>query len=150
MDMSHNHLDADMKIIDEIIKRAKGLSSEKQEKLLDILEEWEQGKEREFKRLATRAEVDVAGANRVIQTDIRDISASGIYINTPDKFETDESVRLVFSVPGRDKPFKLRGKIVRVEQYGMAIEFEDLTPYSKMLMDEVIWKDQPEDEDSSE
>ncbi len=52
-----------MKMLDEIIKRTKTLSSEDQEKLLDILKEWQQGKERDFKRLSTRAEVAVAGAN---------------------------------------------------------------------------------------
>ncbi len=137
-----------MKILDEIIKRAKTLSSENQEKLLDILKDWQQGKEREFKRLNTKTLVDVAGDNRVIQTDVRDVSASGIFINTSGKFEIGDRVRVVFTVPNYDKPFKLQGKIVRVEKHGMAIKFADITPYFKNVLDDIIWKNQLEDEDS--
>ncbi|MCF6249571.1 MAG: PilZ domain-containing protein [Desulfobacula sp.] len=138
-----------MKILDQIIKRIKNLSFEKQEKLLDILKEWQQGKEREFKRLNRRSEVAVAGTNRVIQTDMRDISGSGVYINTSGKFAMDERVRVVFTVPDFEKPFKLQGKIVRVEQQGMAIKFEDITPYFKTILDDAIWKNQSEYKNSS-
>ena len=138
-----------MKMLDEVIKRVKNLPEEQLEEFLDILKEWQQGKEREFKRFNIKTDVDVAGAKRVVQTDMRDISASGIYINTSGKFETDERVRVVFTVPGFDKPFKLQGKIIRVEQHGMAIKFEDITPYFKTILEDAIWKNQAEDKDSS-
>ncbi len=139
-----------MKIQDEIIKKVKRLSPDKQEELLDILNGWQQGDEREFKRLNTRTDIDVASANRVVQTNMRDISASGIYINTSGKFEISEFVRVVFSIPGFDKPLKLQGKIVRVEQHGMAIIFEQITPYFKTILDDAIWKNQSEDKKSLE
>jgi len=139
-----------MTILVEIIKRVKNLTPDQQEQILDLLKEWQQGKQREYQRLNTCTGVDVAVDNRVIQTDMRDISASGIFINTAGRFETDERVRVVFTVPGYDKPFKLNGRIVRVEQHGLAIKFEDITPYFKTILDDAIWKNRDRSEDSSD
>lgn len=130
-----------MKMLDEILKRVKNLTPEQQEKILDILKGWQQGKQREYQRRNITAAVDVAVANRVIQTDVQDISAGGIFINSAGKFEINERVRVVFTVPGHGRPFKLNGKIVRVAQHGMAIEFEGISPYFKTILNDAIWKD---------
>jgi hypothetical protein len=141
--------DTDMKMLDEIIKRVRNLTDNQQKEILQILKTWQTGKQREYQRLETRADIDVLVGDRIIQTDAKDISASGIYINTSGKFETDRSVRVVFSVPGYDKPFKLQGKIVRVEQNGMAIKFENITPYFKEILDDVIWENKKSNDDFS-
>ena len=141
--------DTDMKMLDEIIKRVRNLTDNQQKEILQILKTWQTGKQRECQRLETRADIDVLVGDRIIQTDAKDISASGIYINTSGKFETDRSVRVVFSVPGYDKPFKLQGKIVRVEQNGMAIKFENITPYFKEILDDVIWENKKSNDDFS-
>ena len=141
--------DTDMKMLDEIIKRVRNLSDNQQKEIVQILKTWQTGKQREYQRLETRADIDVLVGDRIIQTDAKDISASGIYINTSGKFETDRSVRVVFSVPGYDKPFKLQGKIVRVEQNGMAIKFENITPYFKEILDDVIWENKKSNDDFS-
>jgi len=138
-----------MKMLDEIIKRVRNLTDNQQKEILQILKTWQTGKQREYQRLETRADIDVLVGDRIIQTDAKDISASGIYINTSGKFETDRSVRVVFSVPGYDKPFKLQGKIVRVEQNGMAIKFENITPYFKEILDDVIWENKKSNDDFS-
>ncbi|NOX34372.1 MAG: hypothetical protein GXP56_11675 [Deltaproteobacteria bacterium] len=138
-----------MKMLDEIIKRVRNLTPDQQEEILETLKAWQTGKEREYQRLKTRTDVDVVVGDRIIQTDTNDISASGIYINTSGKFETNKSVRVVFSVPGIDKPFKLQGMIVRVEQNGMAIKFENITPYFKQILDDVIWENKNTDSDFS-
>ncbi len=131
-----------MDMLEEIIKRVKNLTDDQQEEVLEILKSWQQGKQREYQRKAARSDIDVVVGDKVIQTDTRDISASGIYINTSGKFEASKSVRVVFSVPGYDKPFKLTGMIVRVEQDGMAIKFENITPYFKKILDDVIWENE--------
>jgi len=133
-------MDADMKMLDEIINRVRNLTDDQQTQILEILKDWQTGKQREYQRLDARADIDVVIGNRVIQTKTKDLSAGGIYINTSGKFETDKSVRLVFSIPGHDKPFKLQGMIVRVEKSGMAIKFENITPYLKKILDDLIWE----------
>ncbi|MBU2629262.1 MAG: PilZ domain-containing protein, partial [Proteobacteria bacterium] len=127
-------------MLDEIINRVRNLTDDQQTQILEILKDWQTGKQREYQRLDARADIDVVIGNRVIQTKTKDLSAGGIYINTSGKFETDKSVRLVFSIPGHDKPFKLQGMIVRVEKSGMAIKFENITPYLKKILDDLIWE----------
>jgi len=133
-------VDIAMKMLDEIMKRVQNLSQGQQNEILEILKIWQSGKDREYQRLKTKTDIDVVVGDRVIQTHTSDISASGIFINTSGKFKTKKSVRIVFSVPGVDKPFKLRGRIVRVEENGMAIKFENITPYFKKILDDVIWE----------
>lgn len=142
-------MDIDMKMLDEIIKRVRNLTQDQQKEILEILKTWQAGKQREHQRLKSRVDIDVVVGDRIIQTDARDISASGIFINTSGKFETNKSVRVVFSVPGFDKPFKLQGMIVRVEKNGLAIKFENITPYFKKILDDVIWENKKQDDNFS-
>lgn len=133
-----------MDIKNEIMQRVELLTSGQQEEMLSILKEWQQEKKREFQRLKTKSQVDVASDRRVVQTDMRDISASGVYIKTSGNFEMKEIVKIVFTIPGYDKPFKLTGTIVRVEDNGIAIRFDEITPYFKKILDEAICKNLPE------
>lgn len=133
-------MDADMKLQDEIIKRVRNLTKEQQEEILEILKTWQTGKQREYQRLPAKADIDVLVGERIIQTQTADISATGIFITATGKFEDHKSVRVVFSVPGYNKPFKLQGSIVRVEETGIAIKFENITPYFKKILDDVIWE----------
>ncbi len=130
-----------MTMLDRIIKAVHHLNEEQQQELLTILETWQSGKQRDYRRLDARTDIDVVVGDRVIQTTTRNMSASGIYINTAGKFEPNKDVRVVFSVPGYDKPFKLKGRIIRVEQHGLAIRFEQITSYFKQILDDVIWKE---------
>lgn len=132
-----------MSTLNEIVERVEKLTPDQQEKMLTILKEWQQERKRDFKRLTTKSRVDVASDRRLIQTDMRDVSASGIFINTPGKFDVEEKVKVVFTIPGYEKPFKLNGTIVRVEKSGMAIKFEEITPYFKSILDDVICKVDP-------
>ncbi len=127
-------------MLEEIIKRVRNLNQDQQKEILEILKTWQVGKQREYQRLKAKSDIDVVIGNRVIQTDTNDISASGIYINTKGKFETNKTVRIVFSIPGVDKSFKLKGMIVRVEKSGIAIEFENITPYFRKILDNIIWE----------
>ncbi len=133
-------MEADMKLQDEIIKRVRNLTKEKQEEILEILKSWQAGKQREYQRLQTKTDIDVLVENKVVRAQTSDISASGLFINASGKFEAHKSVRVVFTVPGYNKPFKLQGSIVRVEENGLAIKFENITPYFKKILDDVIWE----------
>ncbi|MFA5906106.1 MAG: PilZ domain-containing protein [Desulfobacula sp.] len=128
-----------MKLQDEIIKRVRNLTKEQQKEMLEILDTWQSGKQREYQRLSAKSDIDVVVGDRIIKTRTSDISASGLFINVCGKFETRKNVRVVFTVPGYHKPFKLQGSIVRVEENGIAIKFENITPYFKKILDDVIW-----------
>jgi hypothetical protein len=129
-----------MKLQDEIINRVCNLSEDQQRQLLNILKTWQTGKQRAYQRLKIQSDVNVLIDDKVIKTNTLDISASGIYIDASGAIDTDKSVRVVFSIPGRDKPYKLDGTVVRVDENGMAIKFESVTPYFKEILDSAIWK----------
>lgn len=136
-------------MLDEIINRVRNLTQDQQKEILEILKTWQVGKQREYQRLKAKSDIDVVVGNQVIQTDTSDISASGIFINTEGKFETDKTVRIVFSIPGIDKSFKLKGMIVRVEKSGVAIQFENITPYFRKVLDNIIWESKKQENDFS-
>ncbi len=135
-----------MKTEEEIIKRVRNLTEEQQNEVLEMLRTWQAGKQRKYQRLESKTNIDVVIGDRLIQSDSRDISASGIFINTSGKFETDKAVRIVFSIPGVEKPFKLQGSVVRAEATGVAIKFENITPYFKKILDDVIWANTEKEE----
>ena len=135
-----------MKLLDEISKRVRNLNLDQQEEILDIMKNWQIGKQRDYPRLDTKVNIDIVVGNRVIQTNTKDISAGGIYIRTSGKFKANEKVRVVFTVPEIERPFKLEGMIVRVEQDGMAVKFENITPYFKKFLDGTIWKNKKPDD----
>ena len=128
-----------MSTIDEIIKRVKNLSSVQQTEILEILRSWQSGKQRTFQRDCNPIDIDVLIGDKLIQTDTKNISASGVFIKTASKVDIQENVKVVFSVPGAEKPFKLEGRIVRAEPGGIAVEFSNMTPYFQQVLDDAIW-----------
>ncbi len=123
-------------LLDKIIKRIRNLTHERQKYV-----------KRGYLRLSTRLDIDavIDESDKIVQSDTRDISASGVYINTAgNKFEIGKGARVVFSIPGHDIPLniplKLHGEITRIEKDGMAIRFDDVNPYFKETLDDAIWK----------
>lgn len=134
-------MDNDPEQLIKIIKRLRELTYEQRQDVLEMIKDWPEGKSREFKRLQTSAEVDVLIEDRVIQTHAKDVSAGGIFINAQGNFKTDKDVRIVFTVPGHNKPFKLKGTIIRVQEDGIAIQFNETSPFFKDFLDQTIWKE---------
>lgn len=127
-------------MLNEIIKKAHSLTSTQQKDVLEYMKSLPSSGERGYPRKKVRMEVDAVAGDKLIQADIRDMSASGIYIKMARKFQGEKEVKVVFSVPGQGRPFKLDGEIVRVESNGIAITFKDLSPYIKDMLDDTIWK----------
>ena len=129
-------------LLDEIIKRIHNLTQEQQKGVMEYLDSIQQGQERGYSRLSARLKIDaVVDDDKLIQSDIRDISASGVFINTGLKFDIGKSARVVVSIPGQEKPFKLHGEITRIEEGGMGIRFKKVSPYFQKVLDDAIWKD---------
>ena len=129
-----------MKISDEIIVRAHNLTLDQQKDLLNHLKEVQKGDHREYLRLPDKINIDAVVDGKVIQSNTRDISACGVYINTAGKFEIDKEAIVVFAIPNHDSTFKLKGTVVRVEEDGIAIKFEKMSPYSKKMINEQLLK----------
>lgn len=140
-------MDGTMKILDEIIKRVKNLPEEELEDILGILKSLQAGKQREYQRFSMPLDIDVLIGDKVVKTTMINISASGVFIKTSGKVYAQKDVRVVFLVPGADKPFKLEGKVIRSDPDGLAVEFKKISPYFKQILDDVIWCKSEKSED---
>lgn len=128
-------------MLDEIIKRVRNLTHKQQKGILKYLDALPKDGQRGYSRLPAKFGIDaVIDKDTIVQSDTRDISASGVYIKTDMKFEIGKSARVVFSIPGHDIPLKLNGEITRIETGGMAIRFDGVNSYLKEILDEAIWK----------
>ena len=128
-------------MIDEIIKRIRNLTHEQQKDVMGYLDLIPKDGLRGYSRLSAKLEIDaVVDDDKTIQSDTRDISASGVYIRTGMKFEIGKSARVVFLIPDYDIPLKLHGEITRVDKDGIAIRFDEVSSYFKKTIDDAIWK----------
>ncbi len=131
-----------MEKLEEINERVKELPDKLQDVLLKIIRSWQTGKQREFQRFDTPREIDVLIGDRVLQTNMKNISASGVFIKTSKLVDVKKNVKVVFSLSGAEKPFKLEGTVVRSDKNGLAVEFKKVTSYFKCILDDVIWREQ--------
>lgn len=131
-----------MDTLAEIGRRAKYLSPRLQESLLKIIMSWQGVENRGFKRFDLSDDIDVLIGENVVQTSMKNISASGVYIKTSRKIDAEKDVKVVFSIPGMEKPYKLEGKVIRVEPDGLAVEFINSTSYFKTILDDAIWSEE--------
>ena len=123
------------KTLEEIARRVKTLTHEEQ---LEILEIIKSRQKRTFQRSEKPVEIDVLVGEQLIQTVLKNVSASGVFFKHSRNVDVDQDVRVVFAMPGVEKPFKIKGKIVRVEPDGLAVEFKDMTPYLMEILDEAV------------
>lgn len=130
-----------MDLAEEINQRVQDLPEKLQAVLLKIIKSWESGKKREYQRKKTPKDIDVLIGDRVLQTNMGNISASGVYIKTRERIDVDKNVKVVFTLAGSEKPFKLEGVVVRSDESGVAVEFKKVTSYFKCILDDAIWRE---------
>ena len=82
-------------------------------------------------------EVDAVIGDRLIKSSTaREISCEGLFLVTNSPVTVDESACVVLSFPDRDMPIKLKGKSVRVEADGVAVQFDSV---SIALLSILLW-----------
>nr|WP_321402185.1 PilZ domain-containing protein [uncultured Desulfobacter sp.] len=94
---------------------------------------------RRFKRKMVPFEIDVLVEGRLIKTNMKDISASGVLVKAKENIEKDKKAKMVFSIPGMEKPLKLKGRVVRSTRNGIAIEFDDKSQEFRSFLNHKIW-----------
>ncbi len=61
------------------------------------------------------------------------------FVRTREKISQNSPVKVTFSLPVQDRPFKLQGKIVRTGPDGIAIQFKNVSPYFQKVLDTAVW-----------
>lgn len=97
---------------------------------------------REYPRLACYLMVDFASNGRAYRSTIRDISASGVFIETIDVFQPGQDISLCFTLSEDQEmlPFKIDGKVTRTFHDGIGVQYENVTNYQRDIISALIDK----------
>lgn len=114
---------ADPNTIALITQIAKDLPPELQEELLKLIGSWK----KEVRSSARWHFVELIGFTSdhgAHHGKTRNISANGIFVETPDSFEIGEHVHLLISVLSEPEAVSLYGQISRITDDGIGIRFD--------------------------
>ena len=97
---------------------------------------------REYPRLPCYIQVDFAAGGKAYRSCIRDISASGVFIETGDTFKPGQDIALCFSLAESDEtlPFKLKGTVTRVYPDGIGVQYVNMSNYQRDIIKTLIEK----------
>jgi Tfp pilus assembly protein PilZ len=122
------------KLFDAILK----LSQEQQTQVMIYVEEMLAENKRISVRKACNIPISYATQNRIFSDKIADISNSGLFIETKRPLEVGEEIVLSFNMDGYDRPFKIKGNIVRSNQQGLGVEFKEVQPYIAEMLGALV------------
>ncbi len=129
------HAENDLPISERIHRLVGNLTDEKKELLLEMLLEWQQKEQRDDPRIPCLIAVDYSACNRLYHDFIQDLSRGGVFIETREPLEIGETMALTFTMPGSQNHFKMRGKIVRMGEGGLGVQFNTkLSPYQEEII----------------
>ncbi len=97
---------------------------------------------REYPRLSCYLMVDFASGGKAYRSCIRDISASGVFIETADTFHPGQELALCFTLTESDEmlPFKINGQVTRIYSDGIGVRYEDVTDYQRAIIGALLDK----------
>ncbi len=97
---------------------------------------------REYPRLSCYLMVDFATGGKAYRSCIRDISASGVFIETTDSFESGQELSLCFTLSESNEmlPFKISGKVARIYSDGIGVQYENVTDYQRDIISALLNK----------
>jgi len=97
---------------------------------------------REYPRLTCYLMVDFASGGKAYRSCIRDISASGVFIETTDTFQPGQELALCFSLAESNEllPFKINGQVTRIYSDGIGVRYEDVTDYQRAIIGTLLDK----------
>jgi Tfp pilus assembly protein PilZ len=122
------------KLFDAILN----LSQEQQTQVMVYVEELLAENKRISVRKACKIPISYATQNRIYSDNIADISNSGLFIETKRPLEVGEEIVLSFNMHGYDRPFKIKGNIVRSNQQGLGVEFKEVHPYIAEMLGALV------------
>lgn len=107
------------------------MSETDKRELLERLEKWENAMFQEARgnhRRHTSIYAVFSGQDCYFRDYIKDISASGLFIETETALFINQELVITFFLPDARKPVKIKGKVVRTDPKGFGIEFDERLP----------------------
>jgi len=97
---------------------------------------------REYPRLTCYLLVDFTANGKAYRSCIRDISASGVFIETSDQYQVDQEVAMCFAIEESNDsiPFKVMGRVAQIYPDGIGVHYENVTHYQREILNTLINK----------
>ena len=92
--------------------------------LLKYLEDRKITDRRKYSRKDFFRIIDYVVEDRYYRDFIHDISETGLFIETSQKFSVGEKILMTFASPDNQKPFKINGEIARVNTEGIGVKYK--------------------------
>ena len=105
------------------------LKQKQKVRLLKYAEEMLMENKRNSVRKTCQIPINFASQNQIFTDQIKDISKSGLFIETNQPLFIGERVIMSFNMNGYDRPFKIRGEIVHANRFGVGVEYREISPY---------------------
>jgi Tfp pilus assembly protein PilZ len=105
------------------------MSDTEMRQLLKDLEGWRKSKneKRKYPRRSTLINITyLSDQRRIFEDFVRNISVSGLYIETNLLSEPGQKLAMTFSHPDSGDPIKVSGKVIRVDSRGIGVKFNKL------------------------
>ena len=126
----------DRALLDEIMSEVRFLTEDLQKDILDYIKNIKEP--RSYPRVDKPIEMDVLIGDKVIQSNAKNLSASGVFIKSGMNPDVGTPAKIVFSLPGQKMPFKLNGTVVRTDNGGIGLSFSEMTFYAREHLDNLI------------
>ena len=123
--------------ISELIKLILSLNEEHQKALLKKGREL-LSKEKRAPRKSCEIPVKYATFDRVYSDRIKNISQSGVFIETRRPIFVGEEILMEFQLEGVNKTLKIKGNVVHASSRGVGIEFRNIDPTLSQIMPAII------------
>jgi Tfp pilus assembly protein PilZ len=123
--------------ISELIKLILSLNEEHQEALLKKGKEL-LSKEKRAPRKSCKIPVKYKTFDRVYSDQIKNISQSGVFIETRRPIFVGEEILMDFKIEGVNKTLKINGKVVHASSRGVGIEFQNVDPTISQVLPAIL------------
>ena len=111
----------DLTVFDQLVELISKMTDTEQEKLLEALKK-RRTEERE-QRISLYTETRFTVGGEAYKGVVLDLSSGGCFIETVEEFDTGQEVSINLKRSRDDKTIKVRGRIARIEQNGIGVQF---------------------------
>ncbi|MGB2927891.1 MAG: PilZ domain-containing protein [Desulfobacterales bacterium] len=110
------------------------MSDKEMRQLLKGLEARRNKEQRKYSRKDFLMITDYIVGDRYYRDFIQDISASGVFIKTSQKFSVGQTILMTFMSPDNQKPFRINGEIKHTHEDGIGVKFEIKSQVQELVL----------------
>ena len=114
------------------------LNQEQQAELLKYAEELRFKDKRKSMRKGCDIPVSYSTQYRIQLDSIKNISKSGLFIETRVPLIVGEEILMSFNIHGYDRPLKINGEVVRASRLGVGVVYKEISPYLGEMIDNLV------------